>query len=67
IGDRLMQAVAHEQLGEMELEELDLEKAEKSFQTARQLYSLEGKRAEVKRIGEKLEIIESFKRLKHAF
>ncbi|MCS7308351.1 MAG: hypothetical protein NZ526_07370 [Aquificaceae bacterium] len=66
IGDRLMQAVAHEQLGEMELEELDLEKAEKSFQTARQLYSLEGKRAEVKRIGEKLEIIESFKRLKHA-
>lgn len=67
IGDRFMQAVAHEQLGEMELEELNLENAEKNFQTARELYSLEGKRAEVKRIREKLEIIESFKRLKHVF
>lgn len=67
IGDRFIQAVAYEQLGEMELEELNLESAEKNLRTAKELYSLERKRAEVRKVGEKLELIESFKKLKSIF
>lgn len=64
IGNRYMQAIAYEQMGELDMENLNLEEARKNLQTARELFLLERKRAEANRVGEKLELVEMLRKLK---